>query len=178
MIKRKIIKFLIKISFFINNRFKRPYYNFLVRLSAQKVGKNLMVNQKSKVTSNTIIGDNVGFNGMIIKGHGKVVFGNYFHSGSDCLIISSNHNYDHGKTIPYDNTHLKKDVIIEDNVWFGERVIVLGKARIGEGAIIQAGSVVIGEIPKCAIAGGHPAKVFKYRDIKHYKKLKKEGKFY
>jgi len=178
MIKKMIIGFLIKISFFINNTFRRPYYTFLVRLSAQKVGRHLMVNQKSKVTPNTIIGDYVGFNGMIIKGDGKVVFGNYFHSGSDCLIISSNHNYDHGKTIPYDNTHIKKDVIIEDNVWFGERVIVLGKARIGEGAIIQAGSVVIGEIPKCAIAGGHPAKVFKYRDIKHYEKLKKEGKFY
>ena len=178
MIKKKIIEFLIKISFFINNTFRRPYYTFLVRLSAQKVGKHLGVSQKSKVTPNTIIGDHVGFKRMVIKGHGKVVFGNYFHSGSDCLIISSNHNYDHGKTIPYDNINIKKDVIIEDNVWFGERVIVLGKARIGEGAIIQAGSVVIGEIPKCAIAGGHPAKVFKYRNIKHYEKLKKEGKFY
>jgi len=172
----QIKEVLIKISFFIN-KFRRLYYNFLVKFTAKKVGRNLMVNQKSKVTPNTIIGDNVGFNGMAVKGHGKVVFGNYFHSGSDCLIISSNHNYDSGKTIPYDSTHIKKDVIIEDNVWFGERVIVIG-ARIGEGAIIQAGSVVVKDVPKYAIAGGHPAKVFKYRDVEHYEKLKKEGKFF
>lgn len=178
MIKKKIVEFLIKVSFFINNRFRRPYYNFIVKLSAKKVGKNLMVNRKSKVTPETIIGDYVGFNGMFVKGKGKVVFGNHFHSGSDCIIISSNHNYDKGKAIPYDNTHIKKDVIIEDNVWLGERVIVLGRAIIGEGAIIQAGSVVVGDIPKYAIAGGHPAKAFKYRDIEHYKNLKKQGKFF
>ena len=67
--------------------------------------------------------------------------------------------------------------MIGDNVWIGDRVIILGGAVIGEGAIIQAGSVVIGEIPPMAIAGGHPAKVFKYRDMGHYIKLKNEGKF-
>jgi acetyltransferase-like isoleucine patch superfamily enzyme len=29
----------------------------------------------------------------------------------------------------------------------------------------------------CAIVGGNPAQVFKYRDKKHYEKLKKEEKF-
>lgn len=49
-------------------------------------------------------------------------------------------------------------------------MIVLGGVIIREGAIIQAaGSVVVDDIPKCAIAGGHPAKVFKYRDREHYK---------
>jgi acetyltransferase-like isoleucine patch superfamily enzyme len=57
-------------------------------------------------------------------------------------------------------------------------VIVLGGVSIGEGAIIQAGSVVVKDIPKYAIAGGHPCKVFKYRDIEHYEKLKKERKFH
>ncbi|MCQ2964441.1 MAG: acyltransferase, partial [archaeon] len=77
-----------------------------------------------------------------------------------------------------DKTVISKEVVIEDNVWLGNRVIVLPGVTIGEGAIIQAGSVVVSDIPKCAIAGGHPAKVFKYRDIGHYEKLKKEGKFH
>ncbi|WP_407461931.1 acyltransferase, partial [Methanobrevibacter sp.] len=71
-----------------------------------------------------------------------------------------------------------KDVVIEDNVWLGNRVIVLPGVRIGEGAIIQAGSVVVKDIPKCAIAGGHPANVFSLRDADHYEELKKEGKFH
>ena len=104
--------------------------------------------------------------------------GNYFHSGTECLMITQNHNYDLGAQIPYDSTYLYKDIIIEDFVWLGSRVNVLGGSHIGEGAIIQAGSVVCGNIPACAIAGGHPAKVFKYRDKDHFYKLKEQGKFH
>jgi acetyltransferase-like isoleucine patch superfamily enzyme len=94
------------------------------------------------------------------------------------MMITQNHNYDHGTMIPYDDTYIFKDIHIEDNVWLGNRVIILGGVTIGEGAIIQAGSVVVKNIPKYAIAGGHPATVFKYRDIKHYEKLKSAKKFH
>lgn len=53
----------------------------------------------------------------------------------------------------------------------------VGDVTIGEGAIIAAGSVVVKDVPAYAIVGGNPAKVFKYRDVEHYKKLKDEGKF-
>lgn len=109
---------------------------------------------------------------------GKFIVGDNFHSGEDVLVITQNHNYDHGQKIPYDSTYIYKDVIIEDNVWIGSKVIILGGVRIGEGAIIQAGSVVLDDIPKYGIAGGHPAKVFNYRDKKHYEKLKREKKFH
>jgi len=107
-----------------------------------------------------------------------VRIGNNFHSGPGCLIIAQNHNYDHGAAIPYDDTYIVKPVRIEDNVWIGSRVIILGDVTIGEGAIIQAGSVVTSDIAACGIAGGHPAKVFKWRDKEHYYKLKEERKFH
>lgn len=78
--------------------------------------------------------------------------------------------------IPYDSTTIKSDVIIGDFVWIGAKVIILPGTVIGEGAIIQAGSVVHGEIPPYAIAGGNPAKVFKYRNIDHFIKLKTSKK--
>ena len=149
-----------------------------IRRQANKVGVNLKVNGKSIVTSNTNLGNNVNFNGMKIVGRGNVYIGDFFHSGEDCLMISQNHNYDKGDAIPYDSTYIIEDIIIEDFVWIGSRVIILGGVTIGEGAIVQAGSVVVSDIPKYAIAGGHPAKVFKYRDIDHFKKLKAEGKFH
>lgn len=43
--------------------------------------------------------------------------------------------------------------------------------NIGEGAIIATGSVVCKDVPDCAIVGGNPAKVIKYRDKEHYYKL-------
>jgi acetyltransferase-like isoleucine patch superfamily enzyme len=69
-------------------------------------------------------------------------------------------------------------VVIKDNVWLGHGVIVLGGVTIGEGAIIQAGSVVVKSIADLGIAGGHPAKIFKSRDKKHYLDLKKKKLFF
>lgn len=156
---------------------KRKYWTAAVRKRVKSCGIGLGVNFKSKIARNTYLGNYVSFNGMHIKGGGKVVIGDHFHSGQQCLMISEVHNYDHGEAIPYDDTYIYRDIVIEDNVWLGDRVIVLGGSHIGEGAIIQAGSVVAGDIPRCAIAGGHPARPFKYRDIEHYERLKKEGKF-
>ena len=156
---------------------KKKIYYYLVKNKAVKVGDNLRVNYRSNITNNTYLGNNVNFNGMKMAGTAKIIIGNNFHSGSGCYIMSSYHNYDYGEAIPYDSTMISEDVIIEDNVWFGINVIVVPGIKIGEGAIIQAGSVVVSDIPPLAIAGGHPAKVFKYRDKNHYFKLKEEEKF-
>ena len=137
------------------------------------------VNGPSSVSKTTHLGQNVNFNGMVIAGGGKVVIGDNFHSGIECRMVSQLHKYDDGDAIPYDTKeYILRDITIEDNVWLGDRVMVLGGVRIGEGAIIQAGSVVVTDIPKYAIAGGHPAKVFKQRNIEHYEKLKAAGKFH
>jgi chloramphenicol O-acetyltransferase type B len=142
------------------------------KLKVASFGDGSKVNFPCKFTTRTFIGKNCHFNGMVVSGNGKVSIGRNFHSGKECMIISSYHNYDKGTRIPYDDTYIDKDVAIEDNVWLGSRVIILGGVTIGEGAVIQAGSVVTSDIPKFGVAGGHPAKVFKYRDIEHYIALK------
>lgn len=139
---------------------------------------SVYVGGPTKLTRKTFLGKNTSFNGLIVSGGGKVEIGDFFHSGPDCLFISQNHNFNNGESIPYDNTYIYKDITVGNNVWLGSRVIVLGGVTIGEGAIIQAGSCVVSDIPACAIAGGHPAKVFSYRNIEHYEKLKSEGKFH
>lgn len=156
----------------------KSIYKFFVLKRVKQAGKYLRVNGFSVVTSNTTLKDNVNFNGIRIYGRGNVTIGSNFHSGKGCSIITDFHNYDKGETIPYDNTYIVKDVNIEDNVWLGINVTVLGGVTLGEGSIIQAGSVVVKDIPPCAVAGGHPAKVFKYRDIEHYNDLKSKGKFF
>jgi len=167
-----------RIRKFIKVKIGRPLFSLQVRRRAKAVGADLKVNAPSRVNSNTTLGNNVNFNGLVIRGEGEVVIGDNFHSGPDILFVTQNHNYDGGEAIPYDDTYIRKPIIIEDNVWLGARVIVMGGVRIGEGAIIQAGSVVSADIPKYAIAGGHPAKAFKYRDTEHYQRLKSEGKFH
>jgi acetyltransferase-like isoleucine patch superfamily enzyme len=167
-------------NLFNNYRVKR-YRKICIRRvtrQAARVGNGLKINYKSYVTNNTYIGDNAGINGVIISGLGRVTIGDNFHCGSDCLIMTQNHNYDSGRTIPYDDTYIVKDVTIGDNVWFGSRVVILPGVEIGEGAIVQAGAVVSKSIPKFGISGGNPAKVFKYRDKEHYLSLKEKKMFY
>jgi len=169
---------LIKLILWMVRVIEQKVYTKKIKLQCKCFKNPLTVNAKSSVSKNTILQKNVNFNGMTIKGGGRVEIGNNFHSGQNCSMITQVHNYNNGNAVPYDNTYILKDIIIEDNVWIGDRVIILGGVMIGEGAIIQAGSVVVNNIPKYTIAGGHPAIVFAQRDIEHYEKLKNEGKFY
>lgn len=159
-------------------KLKQKIYAKAVLKTAAGCGEGLKVNFPSFVSRNTFLGNHVNFNGMKIVGNGKVTIGDWFHSGQECLMITSFHNYDAGTAIPYDGTTIDKDIEIGDCVWLGDRVIVLGGAKIGEGAIVQAGSVVVGEIPSFSIAGGHPAVPFKTRDVEHYMRLKEQGCFH
>ena len=153
-------------------------YGLPVRLRAKKVEKGLHCGGWVRVTSRTELGAHAHLNGAWVSGTGRLVIGRYFHSGDGLRIFTRNHNYDHGEAIPYDRTYIAKDVTIGDFVWIGAQVILLPGTTIGEGAIIQAGSVVHGTIPPLAIAGGNPAKVFAHRDAEHFNRLKAEGKFH
>lgn len=70
------------------------------------------------------------------------------------------------------------------DVWLGENVTVVAGVRIGDGAIIAAGSVVVKDIPPCAIVGGNPAKIIKSRfntsedERKHLEWIKKNYSHY
>ena len=109
---------------------------------------------------------------------GGVTIGKYFHCGRGLTIISTNHNYRDASKIPYDETLIKKEVIIEDFVWIGLNVIILPGVKIGEGAIIGAGSVVTKSIPPLGVAAGNPAKILKFRDQVSFVKKKNEGKYF
>jgi acetyltransferase-like isoleucine patch superfamily enzyme len=173
-----IVKFLYYNFLKIYSYFFNTIYKWIIFSYVKSHKGELFVGGHTKLTKTTILNRNPNFNGMIVSGGAFVEFGDNFHSGSNCLIITSFHNYNTGDAIPYDNTYINKDVFIGDNVWFGSNVIVLGGVNIGEGAIIQAGAVVVKSIPPLAIAGGNPAIVFKYRNKEHYYFCKNKKSFH
>ncbi len=154
------------------------YRTMILKILAEEVGKRPFVGGKSRFYGPRLyLGDYVCFNGMKILGGGSVYIGNYFHSGKECMINTQDHRYE-GTEIPYDSEFTYKTVRIGDCVWFGHRVTVVGNITIGEGAIVAAGSVVCKDVPPCAIVGGNPAQIIKYRDKERYYRLKSEGKFH
>ena len=141
-----------------------------LRQAASHCGE-IFVGGPTRLTSKTRLGKNPNFNGMKISGMGEVIIGDNFHSGQDCIIITSFHRYYDGDRLPYNNEYIHKKIVIGSNVWVGDRVIILGGVKIGDGVVVQAGAVVSIDIPALGIAGGNPAKVFKYRNKEHYDKL-------
>jgi acetyltransferase-like isoleucine patch superfamily enzyme len=82
--------------------------------------------------------------------------------GPGVKIFSSNHNTSLG--VPMNiQPYVEKDIIIGNDVWLGAGVIVLTGVKIGDGAVIAAGSVVTSDIPPYTIAAGIPAKPIKRR---------------
>lgn len=136
---------------------------------ARSIGWHCRANGPVRAT-NLHIGDDCHFNGMKVYGGGKVTIGSHFHSGKGLVILTEFHDYESTK-LPYDEKIKIKDVEIGSNVWIGLDVCVLGGVKIGDGAIIQARSVVAKNIPPLGIAGGHPAQVFKFRDKDHYRRI-------
>jgi acetyltransferase-like isoleucine patch superfamily enzyme len=55
-------------------------------------------------------------------------------------------------------------IIIGDEVWLGFGVVVLDGVRIGNGAVVGAGSVVTHDVPDGAVVHGIPARVLMMRD--------------
>ena len=165
---------------FLNSYWRKilcHYWLFKVRVTARSAGRCLYIGGACSVNRNTVLGDHVSTNGLVVKGSGSVDIGDYVHTGDQLLIMTSNHNYKNSTLLPYDEMHENKHVSIGRAVWIGDRVVILGGVSIGEGAIIQAGSVVVSDIPQLAIAGGSPAKVFSQRDSDKYWTLVENNRF-
>ena len=149
-------------------------YSGAVRRRAKKCGQFLNVlGPGVNVTPFTTIGAGVGFGKDVkIRGDGPVFIGNFVAIAEDTLVYTQVHDYDHGKMLPFGSGFTYPETRIDNYAWIGMRCIILPGAHIGEGAIVQAGSVVMGKVPPCAIVAGNPAKVIGWRDLDHYNKIK------
>lgn len=65
---------------------------------------------------------------------------------------------------PKDRPYKHDPVVIKDNVWIGESVIVMPGVTIGYGSIVGAHSVVTTSLPEKCMAVGSPARVIKRFD--------------
>ncbi len=112
----------------------------------------------------------------------KLSVGRYTSIASNVsILLGANHkrglltNYPRSlinKNVSQEDTNEKGDVTIGSDVWIGHGATIIGPAVIGDGAIIGASALVLGDVPPYAVVGGIPAKILKYRfDEEKIKKL-------
>jgi acetyltransferase-like isoleucine patch superfamily enzyme len=111
-----------------------------------------------------VFGDNVGI-GYYCFFQCDISVGNNVLIGSNSVFINSDdHIYDKiGKLMSESGRGDKYNIEIEDDVWIGHGAIILTPSKIGRGAIVAAGSLVLKDIPAYSIVGGVPAKILKQR---------------
>lgn len=119
-----------------------------------------------KFSPEIIIGNNVSIQkDCHIGAINRIVLGNNVLLASKVFIT----DHSHGEATKEDmlfppsqrKLFSKGPVIIEDNVWLGEGVVVLSGVTIGENSIVGANAVVTKSIPKNSIAGGNPARIIR-----------------
>jgi virginiamycin A acetyltransferase len=102
------------------------------------------------------------------------IVGRYCSIAKSSRLLDGNHPIDQLSTHPY--FYLKQfgivDVdkavvqapVVEDDVWLGHNCTIMpGCHVIGRGAIVGAGAIVMGDVPRYAIMSGAPAKLVRYR---------------
>ncbi|HEY3948026.1 acyltransferase [Phenylobacterium sp.] len=108
------------------------------------------------------IGADTTFNqvGLSMHERGRIVF------GRDCMLSTDIHMDPSDMHPIFDRASGQRlnpaqDIEIGDHVWLGTRVLVLKGARIGDGAIVGAGSIVSGTIAPNTLSLGSPARVIR-----------------
>ena len=59
-----------------------------------------------------------------------------------------------------------KPVVVEDDVLIGANAVLLEGVRVGRGAVVAAGAVVLSDVAPDTVVAGIPARVIKQKDAK------------
>lgn len=100
-----------------------------------------------------------------------------FGTGVRFIMNGANHRMDGPSTFPFPimggswSEHFdlisglpgRGDTVVGHDVWFGYGVTVMPGVRIGHGAVIASGSVVVDDVPDYGVVGGNPAKLIRTR---------------
>ena len=94
----------------------------------------------------------------------KVLIGRYTMLAPEVAVLGGDHRFDlAGVPIEFSGRPILPVTDIGDDVWIGFRVIVLAGIKIGDGAIVAAGSIVTRDVAENTLVAGAPARLVKRR---------------
>ncbi len=93
----------------------------------------------------------------------NVSIGKYCSIGNLCTIGAQHHSIDGLTTWPMSQSKKNKPTSIRNDVWIGCNSVVLAGLKVGDGAVIGAGSVVTKDVPPYGVVYGNPARLVRFR---------------
>lgn len=144
--------FLQRVGWVPVHHFRRFFY----RLAGVKIGRGSTIHTRAifydprniKIGKDTIIGE-----GVVLDGRDSLVIGDHVAFATDVMVYNAKHD------IQSDDFHaITAPVEIGDYAFVGPRAIILPGVKIGRGAVVAAGAVVVKDVEDYSIVGGVPAK--------------------
>lgn len=122
-----------------------------------KIGNNVYIGKYCTLETDIIIKDDV------LLGNNIGLIGKYDHDYTQIGTSIKDSPQIRDADYSFKGEGLK--IEIENDVWIGYGSIVVSGVKIGRGAIVAAGSVVLKDVEPYSIVAGNPAKVVKMRFI-------------
>ena len=166
ILKFRIGKFLYKtLGHILPRGMGKKFRSFTAKLMFTCAGR-VYLEKHVDASCNLTIGkfSGIGENAYI---QGETHIGDYVMMAKDVKIFTRNHSFSR-MDIPMSQqgTQKEKPVVIGNDVWIGDSVILCPGTHIGNGVVIGGGAVVRGTIPDKAIIIGNPAQIIGYREDK------------
>lgn len=114
--------------------------------------------------SNIEIGNNSGI-GIRARVHNNTIIGENVMMGPNCYMLESSHRFEQIDIpmISQGFVNKKNQVVIEDDIWIGRDVMIIGNKTIKSGSIIGARCVLTKNFPEYSIIGGNPSRMIRQR---------------
>lgn len=144
------------------------FSSLMLRIIGVRFGKNLKTFPVTTIESpaKISIGDNVWIGKNIsLYGCNGIKIGDDVVIAKDVSLISGNHKY-LDRAVKIRNQEMQSDkppIIIGNDVWIGEKAIILKSVTVGEGCVVGAGAVVTRDVPPFSVVAGNPAVIIKQR---------------
>lgn len=153
------------VSYMPGGKIAKKFRVFCCRHIFEYCGKNVNVERGASFGKGDKVrlGNNsgIGVNARIKR---NTIIGNDVMMGPGFVVQESRHSFDrtdipmsHQPVLPH------QQVIIEDDVWIGADVMIIGNRTVSNGSILAARTVLVKNFPPYSIIGGNPSRLIKNR---------------